>query len=402
MKNVRRFKFIKSALMSLEVPEHGKRPAVYDTEIPKLAVRYTSTGSKTFYVLKRAGDMAWIKLGIFPDMTVEQARKEATRALAEFSHGINPSKVRRAFKGEMTFAELFIEYGAKHGCNKITWGNDQQRYEKYLEAPLGKKKLSEIDRATIREIIESADAAGKAAGTQRLIKALISGLLGKAVEWDLLQFNPASGVKVKGAVVKRDRFLVTDELPRFFKALHEEPSIMMRDFHCMALLTGVRRGNLMEMHWNDIDLKNETWRIDRTKNGEPQIVTLSSQATDLLKARRKETRNGYVFASDSKTGYINDPNKSLKRIMKRASIPYGRKVKNGITLHDLRRTLGSWQAMTGASLTVIGQSLNHKSQAATAIYARLENSSSCSPVRESVNKATDAIFAIVNKVNEND
>jgi integrase len=59
-----------------------------------------------------------------------------------------------------------------------------------------------------------------------------------------------------------------------------------------------------------------------------------------------------------------------------------------MVLHDLRRTLGSWQARTGASLAIIGKSLNHKSQQATAIYARLD----LDPVRQSVNTATAAMF----------
>ncbi len=69
-------------------------------------------------------------------------------------------------------------------------------------------------------------------------------------------------------------------------------------------------------------------------------------------------------------------------------IPYGRNEPNGVTLHDLRRTLGSWQARTGASLAIIGKSLNHKSQQATAIYARLD----LDPVRQSVNTATAAML----------
>ena len=402
MKPVKRIKFTKTALMSLLPAESGMRDVVYDIEIPKLAVRITPFGTKTFYVLKRtAGSMAWIKLGTFPDMQVEQARNEATKALAEFTHGINPAAIRREFKKEPTFSEFFITFGEKHGSAKRSWVSDQQRFKDYLEKPLGKKKLVEIDRAAIRDVVEDARKAGKSTGTQRQIKALISTILGRAVEWDRLQFNPAIGVKIVGIVVKRERFLLTDELPKFIQALKDEPSIVMRDFILMALLTGARRGNLIEMHWENIDLKNGTWRIDRTKNEEPQIVTLSNQAIALLKARYKETKGGYVFAADCDSGHIADPKQALIRVMKRAGIPYGRKVKNGVTLHDLRRTLGSWQAMTGASLTVIGQSLNHKSQAATAIYARLENSSSRSPVRESVNKATDAIFATVDGANQN-
>jgi integrase len=57
--------------------------------------------------------------------------------------------------------------------------------------------------------------------------------------------------------------------------------------------------------------------------------------------------------------------------MERAGILYGHNEANGVTLHDLRRTLGSWQARTGASLTIIGKSLNRKSQQTTAIYAQV-------------------------------
>lgn len=74
--------------------------------------------------------------------------------------------------------------------------------------------------------------------------------------------------------------------------------------------------------------------------------------------------------------------------MERAGIPYGRDNPDGVTLHDLRRTLGSWQAKTGASLAIIGKSLNHKSQQATAIYARLD----LDPVRQSVNTTTCAMM----------
>lgn len=60
-----------------------------------------------------------------------------------------------------------------------------------------------------------------------------------------------------------------------------------------------------------------------------------------------------------------------------------------IRIHDLRRTLGSWQAATGATTAIIGKSLGHKSQKATAIYARLD----IDPIRGSIEKATDAMFS---------
>ena len=59
-----------------------------------------------------------------------------------------------------------------------------------------------------------------------------------------------------------------------------------------------------------------------------------------------------------------------------------------IRLHDIRRTLGSYQAINGASLPIIGKSLGHKSQQATQIYSRLH----LDPVRESMERATESIF----------
>ncbi len=387
-------KFSKRTLSAIKLPHEGKRLIVYDTEIPKLALRVTANGAKTFYLVKRAGrEIAWIKLGRFPDMTVEMARSEANKTLVEFTAGVNPAIVRRKLKKEPTLSEFFITFGIKHGQFKQSWRSDVQRFKFYLEKPLGKKRLSEIDRSAIREVIEGLHETGLSAGTQRQIRGLISTILGRAVEWDLLQFNPSVGVKVVGTVNKRDRFLLSNELPRFFAALNDEPSAVMRDFILLAVLTGARKSNLLEMRWKDIDLSNATWRIGKTKNGDPQIVTLSRQALEVLAVRQKISSNGFVFPAESESGHINDPKPALQRVLARAGIPYGRKVENGLTLHDLRRTLGSWQAMTGASLTIIGKSLNHKSHASTAIYARLENTLQSSPVRVSVNRATDAMFA---------
>ena len=79
--------------------------------------------------------------------------------------------------------------------------------------------------------------------------------------------------------------------------------------------------------------------------------------------------------------HLVNPNRVWNRILERAGI-------DDLRIHDLRRTLGSWQAKTGASLVTIGKSLNHKSLNATAIYARLD----LDPVRESVNTATAAMM----------
>lgn len=385
-----RFKFTKGALQALGAPSPGARLTVYDSAVPKLALRLTHTGSRTFYVVRRIGaTTAWVKLGVFPDMTVERARGEAQKVLGEFAGGANPAEARRAFKAEATLAEFFTEYGSRHGEKKRAWRDDQQRFRDYLAKPLGSRKLSEIAREQIARVLSDAEKAGKSVATVRNVRALASGILAKAVDWGYLNANPVQGVKVSGRKVSRDRFLQADELPRFFAALADEPNVTLRDFILLALLTGARRANLCAMHWREIDLTAGIWRIPRTKNDEPQAVTLCPEAVAILRARKVSTAGGFVFPGDGAKGHLVEPKKAVQRVMERAGIPYGRDVPNGATLHDLRRTLGSWQARTGASMAIIGKSLNHKSQQATAIYARLD----LDPVRQAVNTATAAIFA---------
>ena len=382
--------FTKEALQGLPPPETGKRAVYLDAKTTGLQIRVTDTGAKTFSVYRRikGGKPERITLGRFPAMTIEQARKQAARINAEIEEGSNPAQVKRAHREEMTFAELFKEYGERHGNKKRSWKTDQSLYANHLQS-IAPHKLTKVTREMISRILSDLDKAGKAGATVNNIRALISSVFSRAIEWGYASNNPVSGIKTRSKV-KRDRFLQADELPRFFKALAEEPNETLRDYILLALLTGARRANLLAMRWKEISLKESVWRIPDTKNGTPQNVTLSPEAAAILKARQEAAEEGaeFVFPGIGESGHIEEPKKGVIRVMERAGIPYGRDNPDGVTLHDLRRTLGSWQAKTGASLAIIGKSLNHKSQQATAIYARLD----LDPVRQSVNTATAAML----------
>ena len=183
----------------------------------------------------------------------------------------------------------------------------------------------------------------------------------------------------------RDRYLECDELPKFFEALGEEPNMIARDYILARLLTGARRTNVLEMRWDQINLERREWLIPETKNGESQRLPLISAMLTLLENRKVEANGSeWVFPSHGSTGHLTNPDKTWKGVLSRAGIDDAR----GTWLHDLRRSMGSWQANTGASLSVIGKSLNHKNINTTAIYARL----AIDPIRESMEKAADAMF----------
>jgi len=426
-----RFKFTKTSIAALPLPPYPKRKPYYDNEVPKLAVRITSTGTRTFYVIKRVGkEMVWHRLGVFPDMTPEQARKAATKALGAFADGDNPATARRALKLEPTFAGLFAEYIERHAKpRKRTWREDQQKYRDYLENSLAKKKISRITRQDLASIHSRISRDGHPTVANR-VKDLVSSVFGRAVEWGLLENNPAKGIR-DNREKSRDRFLQHDELPRVFAALAQESNVTFRDYFLLALLTGARRANVRAMCWVNLDLDRNEWRIPLTKNGQPQNVPLVPEAVVILKARREAATKGTPFVfpasrTDSSLGHMSGERKAwlrlldrdeitqlrqrieaaggnanrdgndhaadtlewLRRTAKRLKIDTDSARLDDLRIHDLRRTMGSWQARTGASMVVIGKSLGHKSQQATAVYARLD----LDPIRAAMETATTAML----------
>lgn len=431
-----RFRFTKTALEKLALPVNTARATYYDQEISKLALRVTVAGTKSFYIVKRVGrEMVWLKLGVFPEMTVEQARRAGEVALGSFAGHENPAEIRRAIKGMPTLAEFFVEYGARHGQKKRAWRDDEQRFRDYLKKPLGGRKLSGVTREMIGRILSDMEQNEKAGATVNNVRSLASALFGKAIEWGYVTENPVRGIKTR-KTIKRDRFMSAHELPRFFASVAEELNITVRDYFLLALLTGARRANVLEMRWSEVDLEDAVWRIPRTKNDDPQNVTLSPEAIELLSELKEREcaavlRSPFVFPGSGVTGHLVEPKKGWKRIFDRDELKQlqrlitesGQALTNGVLdieptqtlelalerarvlavklsidvegvripdlrIHDLRRTLGSWQAKTGASMVIIGKSLNHKNQATTAIYARLD----LDPVRASVNAATAAMM----------
>ncbi len=373
--------FTKSSLSAIVAPEGISRRYVYDDQESGLLVQVTKSGRKTFQLYKKyMGQPIRVTLGVFPDMSIEQARKKARETKGKLDLGENPNDTLKQQRQEMTFADLFDVYMERHAkITKKTWHEDQRGYDLFLAHSLGKKKLSRITRKDIAAIHTNIGKNHKIRANR--IFALISSVFGKAIEYGLWEsMNPCQGIK-KFSEKSRDRFLSKGELPRFFQALQDEPNETVRDYFLVSLLTGARRANVQAMRWNEIDFDEATWRIPETKNGTPQTVTLGDEVLDILRQRRKDTRSFFVFPGSGKTGHLVEPKKGWKRLLARAGL-------EDLRIHDLRRTMGSWQAKTGSSLVIIGKSLNHKSQSTTAIYARLD----IDPVRESMEKATAAML----------
>lgn len=438
-----RINFTKAALDGLPTPPPGKRALYQDHRHPGLSIRVTSSGIKTFYVFKRPkhGAPEMIAIGRYPDITIEMARNSAMEIVSALARGASFVQSHRDRRDELTLSALFQLFLDRHAKPyKKTWKNDESNFNLYLGRTLGSRKLSEVSRRSITELMDEVTSGGRSpVTTERAVLSLGRKLFNWAKEKSLWSGeNPFVGIS--GAKKnRRARFLLPHELPRFFKAVAQEENDTIRDFILLALLTGQRRGNVQAMKWRDVDLKSGVWHIDAAdfKNGEHQAVPLTSSALELLKKRRRKLPKSEMYvlpAQIGETGHLIEPKKGWKRILRRAEaiglaemIAGCRGVsrsadelledalrERGLTdgleqlrhearrrrldpslarlddlvMHDLRRSMGSWQAINGASLAIIGRSLGHKSPQATAIYARLH----LDPVRDSMERAAESML----------
>lgn len=371
------FNFTKKALEKLVAPV--KLTTYHDTQVKGLKCVVRPSGRKTFLLYRKVqGKPERIQIGRFPDCSIEQARQQASGMNTQIAQGENPNDTKRQKQQEMTFKECFLYYVEHHAkIHKKTWKEDLAQLRRHL-SHWQERKVSSITRCDVHRL-HGAVGREKGIYTANRLLEIISCCYTKANEWGFVEGHPAKGIK-KFKEKSRDRFIQSDELPRLFAALSQEINTTARDYILISLLTGARKANVMAMRWNEINFDQALWRIPETKNGDPHTVPLVSAALEILHVR-KDNDSPWVFPGRGNESHMTDPKKAWSRVLKAANI-------HDLRLHDLRRSLGSWQAATGASLAVIGKTLAHKDVGTTAIYARLN----LDPVRSAMEKATEAML----------
>jgi integrase len=326
------------------------------------AVRLTPN-LKSFVLDRRInGRMRRITLGRYGDLTVDQARNLAQQMGGAIARGEDPAQVKIDKKKEATFGCLEEQYLERHAIHKKSAYNDRLCLNRYL-APWRARKLSAITRNDVARLHTKIGTLGHPYSANRMI-ALVRKMFNLALDWGLFKGeNPATRIPMFKEQA-RDRFVQPEELPRLFKALSEEPNDYIRTAFLTTLLTGARRGEVLGMRWIDVRLEQLIWRLPDTKAGKPHLLPLPSPLMALLLNLDRVEGNPFVFVGRDGKSHLVNIRMAWKRIRGRAGI-------EDVRIHDLRRTLGSWLAVNGTSLHIIGKALNHTNVSTTAIYARL-------------------------------
>lgn len=225
---------------------------------------------------------------------------------------------------------------------------------------IGDHLLKEIKPSLIAqkrdELLSKPTKRGKQRSNSTVVRYLssLSHAFTIAIEWEWMRENPIKKISKPKESQGRTRFLDEQEKDLLLRACYEIDFDILYPVVVLALSTGMRKGEILDLKKGNIDWSNNRILIETPKNGESRFAPLVGHAEDLIVAKVKGyDPNSYLFTSKkhpSKKAYIR---KHWEAALKKANL-------NNFRFHDLRHTAASYLAMSGANAMEIALFLGHK------------------------------------------
>ena len=264
---------------------------------------------------------------------------------------VTPQSVRTGDKVETavaSFLELHVRRKNRISTARVT----ENIFNRIIVPAWRNRTIDSIRRRDIIDLVEDVAASGRGYHANRTC-AVLSKFFAWLVARDALTFSPVTGVERPHKEKIRSRVLTDDELRVLWLACgHEGAS---GEAIRLMTLTGARRGEVGEMSRREVDQDHQLWNLpaERTKNGRPHTIPLSTQAWTLIEARPRFAGCDFVFTIDGKR-VVNNWDEVKHRISAKAGI-----TASSWRLHDLRRTCASGMQKLGIQVPVIEKALNH-------------------------------------------
>ena len=307
--------------------------------------------------------------------TQAEAKAKLKQAIEE-AKGLDASKAGRYTVGE--WMEVWFEHYAKVKVRPSSHQTYRGYIDNHIKPNIGKiqlEKLTSLDlqkfykklleKGRVDRIESRKQSNGLSAKTVRNIHQIISSAMKLAQEQKLIASNPTEGCALPRLEHKEMQTLPVEQLQSF---LREAKDSGVFELYYLELVTGLRRGELLGLKWEDVDLERGDLRVRRqvaringevveaplkTKNAY-RTLPLAEDTIDVLKAQRKKTGDGpWVFPSP--TGGPISPDSvlhMLHRVLKRAGLPRAR-------FHDLRHTFATLALQNGVDIKTVSGMLGH-------------------------------------------
>jgi integrase len=393
-----RVKFTERFLKQLKPT--GEMYEAHDLELKGLRIRVMPSGVKSFAILYRNAEGRQIRytVGQWGRITLKQARELAKEALGAVASGDDPQETKRQMRKAVVMPTMqqFLDgdYGNWVTANRKDGKATMARLKACFKADLITKKLNTITAWQVDKWVSGRRKAGRQAATINRDLTALKAMLAKAVEWDLLEVHPLTKVKplkvdkhsctrylkpaeetalrqaldIRDRTLKQERtsanawrrkrgYTVRPEFDGF--ADHMKPMVLV------SLNTGIRRGELFQLRWSDVDLKQRllTVRGSTAKSASTRHVPLNDEAVNVLTTWKGKDANPLVFPGRNGEAFT-----TIKKAW--AGLLTAAKIKD-FRWHDLRHTFASKLVMAGVDLNTCRELLGHSDIKMTLRYAHL-------------------------------
>jgi integrase len=345
--------FTQDRIRNLPIPKDG-RVDYYDAKVPKLTCRVSSTGNKSFVVLKKnvAGKVQRVTLGRFPDLSVSEAQKQAGEALTDLSRGINPTEEKRKQKIRgITLQELLDKYLADKTDLREASILDytkkiNQGFSDWLNKPIG-----DISRDMV--LARRKQFEGGRDNKLRVLRLLMRYAV---VTLKALDENPVDVLRDGSLWTKpkrKKRMIQSDNLKDWYQSVLRLGNEKAKVYLLLLLHTGLRDQDVRYLEWKDVDFKNDCFVARDTKNHSDFTAYIAPQIKPYLRSLQALTGdNQYLFPGDSKDGVMNMPRKPIAQVRNETGLEF--------SSHDLKRTFLTIGEAAMIPFSLLKALANHK------------------------------------------
>jgi integrase len=190
-----------------------------------------------------------------------------------------------------------------------------------------------------------------------------------ANRWKLMRHNPCNETTLADVSETPPLFFSVTDFSRLIENIRE---VWLKEMVIFGVLTGMRRGEIINLRWSNVDLKNRVLHIQgnptfKTKQGKRRTIPLNETAVFLLSSKQGKSPSQYVFTLNDEPLKGNWVTHLFKRYVRKVGLD-----NDNLRFHSLRHTFASWLVQGGATLYEVQKLLGHSSSRVTEIYSHLQ------------------------------
>lgn len=358
----------------------SKRVTFSDKAIKGLSLEIRPTGEGSWrYRYSFGGKQECISLGLVSEVTLSNARSLVLQLLDRIEQGDNPvSKIRieRERSAHCDRFEDFVNaYYIPHiRSYKRSFACDLTLLANHLIPSFGDKIMNQIERVDVLRFQQEKQEAGYKPAYCNRILVLLGFCFNLAIKWEVhnVSKNPVKLVPFLHANNKKERFLTPDESIKLLKTIDQSPNPLLKYFVSLALLTGMRKREILDARWESIDWERRLWTVPLSKSGYARHIPLNPETMNVLYALRSKLPD--LLAQK---GFVDNPwiipnwrtGKPFQSIFNSWNTARKAAALDELRIHDLRHSFASALVNKGIPIYDVQKLLGHQDVKTTERYS---------------------------------